>query len=346
MADKRKSFFRERSVNEILEMDVRMAQSQRNLVGKILDLNEGEALQLMSPITPARFSAGGLDSREASRKCYKHGEIIALSQPLGEREAYERREIPLAIRTRDFNDKLSGKREEEINFVGYSWRPVKGRDDRKRIVPFIVPLMAAQIFAYAENSALGIDVEPYADSRRVKLDGASVVCRVPSRSEKHQRYKVVLEHVPVDNGTEKRAVVWSLKPKFEEGEPEHDTYAGIRYTWEKGREGSDVIRFGPHGVAAYIATIKHFKQRQVFTPIEMNPFILPSQLGVDFYKKLGNNLVVYDPALQGKVKFRKAHMDEKSILFGRLIGVKGANEVAYWDPERDGRLKDYDWKAK
>jgi hypothetical protein len=339
----KKSFFNERTAAEILKMDLKRVDRAKGLVNRILGLDPGrEALQLMVQITPGRFYVGGLDSTEASRKCFKHGELIALSQPTSEHEALASKEIPLAVRMRDFAEKLEGWREEDINFVGYSWRPVVG-EDRKRIVPFVFLPQAVQLFGYSEGVG-GIEVKSYDDSRRVRKEGATIVCEVPSRTPKHPRYKVTLQHVPVDNGTEKRAVVWGLKHKFDAGEePGHTTFSDIRYTWESGRESSDVIRFNPHSIVAYIAVIKHYNALHNLTPLEMNQFALPSKLGADFYKKITNNLVIFDPTLTGKQKFRKLHLDEKSILFGRFIGNVGAHDSVYWDPARDGRLKDYDW---
>ena len=156
-----------------------------------------------------------------------------------------------------------------------------------------------------------------------------------------------MQHVPVDNGTGKRAAVWGLKHKFDSGEePGHTTYSDIRYPWESAREGSDVVRFNPHSIAAYIAVVKHYNAQHNLTPLEMNPFALPSKLGADFYKKMTNNVVIFDPTLTGENKFRKLHLDEKSILFGRFIGNVGPQESVYWDPARDGRLKDYNWSVK
>ncbi len=35
---------------------------------------------------------------------------------------------------------------------------------------------------------------------------------------------------------------------------------------------------------------------------------------------------------------------KKCILIGRSISVLGAEETMYWDPGRDGRLRDYEFK--
>lgn len=343
----KKSFFRERSVAEIGRLaKVRPVYKARGLVELIDNLNLGsEALELRMQVMPGRFYANTKTGSEAARKCYKHGDLISLSQPETQADAHASREIPLAGRARDFA-KLAEMREEEINFVGYSWYPVQGRDRRKRIVPFVGLSEAARLYAYAENVSNGIEVRPYADCRRVATEGATVVCSVPSRTKKKPRHEIKLMHVPVIDTSEKRAVIWSLKPEYAPGQaPEHDFW-NIRYTREHEPESSDVIRFGPHAIAAYFATVGHMlrtDRHHSMTPMDMNPFALPSKHQADFYNKLCNNVVIYDPSLRGKNKLRKLHLAEKSILLARAIGKFGNEDFAYWDSERDGRIKDYRW---
>ena len=75
----------------------------------------------------------------------------------------------------------------------------------------------------------------------------------------------------------------------------------------------------------------------------MNPFILFSKKGIEFYKKYVNNLLIYDPSLSSKDKLRKPHVVEKSLLLAKLFGVFNHDEIGFWNPERDGSLRDYDW---
>ncbi len=338
----KKSFFRERSAAEIRHLSAKQVYSPRGLVERIDGLDpSSEAIELRTRIIPGNFYINTENSAQAARKCYKHGDLIALSQPKGQGEAYECPDIPLAIRARDFAA-LGKMKEEEINFMGYSFRPVQG-DKRKRVVPFVWLPEAERVFAYSENMSDGIEVKPYADARRVFRQGADVICKVPSRSKKKSKYTIRLQNVPVLGVTEKRAVVWGVKPHYERGEePEHSTF-NIKYTYESDREGSDVVTFYPHDIAAYIATAAHFWKKHNLTPMEMNPFALFSRKGVDFYKKLCNNVVIYDPTLSSKSKLRKLNIAEKSIMLGRGIGKFGHDEFAFWNPERDGKLKDYNW---
>ena len=333
----RKTFFHERTPAEIRH-DARPVYSARNLVRQILDLSPDKALELRFPIIPGQFRAHALDSAEASRKCYKHGEYIALSQPRTQGEALECKEIPLEIRTRDLSE-LQRMREDSINILGYSFRPVQGNDRRKRIVNFAWLLEAARLFAYAETNCGGIEVTPYADAGKVSTEGADVVCKVPSRSQKKQRYTARLSHVPMLMNGSGIAIAHSLVSDFDRS-PEHSTY-NIKYNWENESEGSSVFSFYPHDMAAYLATIKRSVAEHKLAPLTFSPIALPSRLEADFYTKLCNNVIMYDPALQGKEKNRKLHVAEKSILIARSIGRLGHDATMFGDAGRDGRMQDY-----
>lgn len=346
----KKSFFRERSQNEIRDMQPNRVYTQRNLVNRIFDLEPSEdALELRTNIIPGKFFAGVSNGAEASRKCYKHGDLIALSQPQTQAEAYASKEIPLAVRARDFrmlkkekSGEMEKMKEEEIYYVGYSFMPVQERDKRKRVVPFGWLAEGERLFAYAEKITGGIRVKPYADAKRVAKEGAEIFCSVPSRTKNKPRYNVRLEKVPVLPTPERMAIIWGLKSNFEI-DPEHRTW-NIRYTWDHDREGSDIFTFYPHDIAAYLAVIRDInKGTHNLTPLEMNPFALFSRLGADFYKRLCNNLLIFDPSMSSKDKLRKLHVAEKSILLARAIRVKGHDEIAYWDYRRDGLIDDYNW---
>jgi hypothetical protein len=342
MSRQKKSFFKERTAREISNLKLKPVYNGKGLVEKILDLNPAdESIELRFRLTPVSFF-GSYHGTRGSRLVLKHGEKMILSQPKTREEALATKEIPLAIRQKDF-EKLRDMNEEDNDYVGYSFRRVQGRDERKRVVPFVWLPEGVRLFGYAESMTNGIEIEPFADSKRVSLEGAEIIARVPSRRIKKSKYTLRMNGVTVDGVTEKRAVAWSLKSEFENGySPEHDVY-NIRYTREKEREGSDILIFGPHSIAAYIAIIKHYNKEHNLTPIEMSPLALISKKEADFYNRLNNNVIIYDPSISVKSKQRKLRLSEKSILISRSIGVLGADETMYWNPERDGKLKDYDW---
>jgi len=346
-----KSFFRERTAAQIRMLKVKQVYSQRGLVKRILELNPSEeGLELRVRIIPGRFFKNTASHAEASRKCYRFGELISLSQPERQKDAYECREIPLAVRARDFMKNLENRKEEDIHYIGYSFRPVQGRDRRKRVVPFAWLLEAARLYAYAGNRSYGITVNPYDDAARVRKEGASIFCDVPSRTRKKPRYVIRLDNVPVKGTNERMAVVWGIKSDFKI-DPEHSKW-NIRYTWAHDREGRDRFTFYPHDIAAYIAVMMKYYEKHNLTPLEMNPFALPSKKEVEeFYKKLCNNVVIFDPTLSSSGKSRKRttrklHIAEKSILIARSISVLGHDESMYWEPSRDGLLENYNWTIR
>ncbi|MDO8460348.1 MAG: hypothetical protein Q7S74_04520 [Nanoarchaeota archaeon] len=349
----KKSFFREKTLTELRDLRVRQANTERNLVDRIASLDvDSESIELRLRLIPGYFFINADNSAEASRKCLKHGEYLTLSHPKTQSDCNNSREIPLKIRSRDF-EKLKELKEEQIDYVGYSVRPTWG-DRTRRVVPFTFLPEGVKLFTYAENKAGGIKVSSYDDAKRVQKEGANIVVEVPSRTVGQQRYRFRLNHVPVLRGAENLASVLLLKPStiHDEatkeplrGRTPHDTFY-MRYTWATDQEGSDVITYYPHDIASYLAIIKEeWTKNKNLTPMEMNPFALPSQHQATFYAKL-DNIIVYDPTLSSKHKLRKPHLAEKSILLARAIGKYGHDDFCFWDWERDGALKNYDWSGR
>lgn len=314
-----------------------------------------------------------LTGAQASRRYFHHGDLLALSQERGYNATLGLRDRPLDLRVSAFRQ-LGKKPQEEINFIGYSWFPVFG-EKTKRVVPFVWLPEAARIFTYAENftrfvqinratgekeNKTGIKVREFANSRRVLKEGASVVVEVPSRSEKKLHYIFGLRQVPfIPNrpGEENNnlASVLGLRHFSIHGE-DYEIINGhtpqdifdIRYTFENSRQGSDLVKFSPQDIAGYMGVIKkQLSEQGNPTALTFNPFAFPSRHQADFYLKLCNNVLIFDPTLNGwKGDVRKLHLAEKSILLARAIGHFGHNDFSFWDPTRDGSFKDYDWSVK
>jgi len=371
----KKSYFNERTPKEIRNLRVNTTYGQKDLVQIIEELDSStDFLEIRTHLIPGDFRRGNISGAEASRKFYKHGNLITLPQPRTLKDALESKYIPMDLRIEAFK-KLAGMKQEEINFIGYSWRPVFGRDRTKRVVPFVWLPEGARIFSYAENNSLfrqknpntgivetkkGIKVQEYADSKRVRTEGASVVLEVPSRTKKAPHYIFGLNHVPyIPNlpGLEENtnlASIFSLNHasikgedfEYIQGHTPHDIF-DIRYTFENSREQSPLIKFSAQDIAGYLGIIKkQLTQQHNSTTLTFNPFALPSRHQAEFYNKLNNNVVIYDPTLSSKTKLRKLHIAEKSILLGRAIAHFGHDDFAYWDPTRDGIFKGYDWSME
>ena len=346
MTNEKKSFFKERTESEIKDLNRIQVYNSRDLVDRILSINHGaESLELRFMLLPFDFYRFGVTGAEASRKCYKHGNYLKLQTPVTLEDTLNSRSNPLSYRVKALKQ-LEEIPEEKIDAIGYAFRPAQLRDRRERRVPFVWLLEGARLFSYAEKRTSGIKIEPYDDSERVSTEGASIAVKIPSRRKKEQRYLAKLQHIPIKDNEWKRVIWRSLTSTYHEGkEVPHSTY-NIRYRFLSDIEGSNILTFYPHDIASYWSIVKYYKEKEKnIIPWQMDPFAKPSKLAVNFYLRLCNNILVYDYALESKDKLRKLHVAEKSLLLGRLLGVKGHDETFFWNPKRDPKkIADYEWK--
>jgi hypothetical protein len=314
-------------------------------VEHLLALNPArESIALYQPLLPPSALRSDIPQHESARTWLKHGTTLSASQPLTQQEAYACKDIPLAIRKRDL-DILKQRREEDIFEVGYTWKPVQGPDRRMRKDLFCFVPESIRLFTYAETRAGGIGITLYTDARKVAREGGRIVCTIPSRTKKHPRYTVELVNVPVEGVTERRAIPWGIRAEYgKAGEPGHKTFS-FGYQFEHDRQSSDVYLFYPHERAAYLAVVKMFwTEQHNVTPLEMSPFMLLSREAATFSQRAHNNLLLFDPTCnKGKGGLRKPYLAEHAILMARFCGKKGHDETFFWDVERDGKFKDYEW---
>lgn len=345
-------FRRERTPAEIRDLAVTRVYTPRGLSERIMQLDsDSEGLLLHHQLLPGRFYRGVESMAKGSRKALKHGDYLPLSHPKTKEGCRDCHEIPLEMRARDVAS-LVPLREQDVYAQGFSFQPQFG-DRLRRVIPFSFAAEGLRLFAYAENHA-PIAVEPYADAQRAIQEGASFVVEVPSRRKRQERYKFQLQHVPVLRSDDNLASILQLRQATllnEEGEPlspsrtAHETYL-IRYPWPTQVERSDRITFYPQDVAAYLAIVKRCNAKHNRTPLEMNPFPLFSKEGAEFYRRLKNNVLIFDRTLQGdkvEQKYRKLHLAEQNVLLARAIQQFGHDRIAFWNPERDGRIRDYFW---
>jgi len=344
MSGQRNSFYKERTVPQIRALRTRDIYRPRGLTHKLLDLDPAEeSLIICFPIIPARFKRHNGSWREAALKCAKHGNLIKLSQPKLKKDALASPEIPLTVRERDLSA-LQQMPEELIPYIGYCYEPVWSRDKEIRIVPADSLLEGTRLFAFAENIGGKIEVKPYDDSRAVEEKGAEVVVRIPSRRKGEPAYLVKLVHIPVFANNQRKALAWSLKSRAGEGAgPLYEVYSTIAYRFLEDPSQSDTFTFFEQTVAAHIATLGYYWNKKNFVPMEMSPLALSSKALAEFYRRVCNNFLIRDPTVTKKPYLRKPYRAEKSILLMRAVGALGHDATLFWDPQRDGSMRTYDW---
>lgn len=345
----RNPYFKQRTIAEINQLHIDKAYKQRGLAEKIAGLDPSEeGLIINCQLIPGNFYQNVKTSHQAAGKLYNHGHFLKLEHPKSQKECDKSPTIPLKLRQEAFSI-LEQMKEEEIDSIGFSFHPSWG-DRLRREVPFVWCPEALKLFAYSENSSEPIKARVYGKAERVKNEGAGVIFEVPSRRRNIPEYMFKLLHVPVTRSEHNLATVLTLKPGLLQDEDgriisqriPHDS-ARIRYPYERELQSSETITFYPHDIAGYIAIVRDSVKAHNLTPLEMNPFPLFSREGIDFYKKLCNNILIFDPNFNRKDKLRKPYIAEKSILLARTIGKFGHDRIAFWDPTKDGKLADYDW---
>ena len=267
---------------------------------------------------------------ESARKFMKHGPEVKPRRVHSLKQALVNPRTPVQLREEAFN-KLRGH-----NYCGYSFMPI-GRDARKRKVSLIECLEGARIFAYAHQWT-GIKVKSYADSKKVRIDGAEVVVEVPSRTKKERKARFKFVNIPIVDSPEKYAISSNIGSDHSCGAKRFN----IRYRYSDDKESSGIFNICAHEIAGYLGLVEQtWEEDKNIIPLQMSQFAIPTQETVDYYLRLGNNVLVEDP--NSKDKLRKLNRAEKEIALWALVQGLGHDETFFAKGDRDGSLKDYNW---
>ncbi len=336
-------FFEERTINQINHLNLLEIVHPALIIEQVRTLNPAkEALLISVPITPKRFLSAP-SSQEASKKCYKYGDLISLNQPRTPKQAQELKKTPLEILLQDLKI-LESKEKAPSEYIGYSFQPIQGDDKRKKIVPFSWLLEATRLASYELQQPqefaqsiekLGSKIKPYGDAKATATQGSTLVVLVPSRT-RQEPYEIKVQHLPTQDNQEKFAIIYSL---ITEGGPPH-SFWNIKYPEE---EKDDTFTFYPHSIKAVLDCCIYYKtEHDNLVPYNLTPFFIPSKALVDIYKRIKNNLVIKGTGNYSSEKLRKPHLDEVCILSGQAITQLGIPQ-SLWQSQRDGKLKDYNW---
>jgi len=288
-------------------------------------LNTGQYLILSCDIIPRGY--------ESARKFMKHGPEVKPKRFYSLDQAVKEGKTPVQLREDAF-DSLDF----DVRYCGYTFMPL-GRDRRKRKVSLIECLDGARLFAYSHQSGEKIKIKPYDNSKRVKIDGAEVICEVPSTTEGKDSYPFKLTAVPVVDCNEKNAVSLNLGSDHSCGAKRFN----IRYRYSDDKESSGIVNICSHEIAAYLQLIQNYMDRKNLIPLQMCQIAIPSQETVDFYLKLENNLLIRDQGLETKDKLRHPNRAEKEIALWDFVKVLGHDRTFYSKKSRDGTVSDYNW---
>lgn len=354
----KKAFFRDRAAEQIQGMNFKKVDIPKNLVRRIMDLDpKVDSLGLKFSLIPEEFMAGR-NFLDASRVNLRRGFYLRLNQPMSIEQARKNRRIPLQIRQEALSE-LRKIPEEHIFHLGYAFRSIVGTYRPLILVPFWSILEGCRRDAYDQKVCknlpfkdIGSKVEPYIDSKKeVERKGGKVLVRFPSTYKGDRPYKIRWENLAVIDNEDKRVIGWSTSPSYALSESEEvDELILTKRRFKEplhklynfGYKNPDFDMRYPQEIGSHQTLIRHFMRNHNLVPLEMSQYAIPSRMGVDFYNKLRNNVIIFDKTLI-RPRFRKLHLDEVCTSIARHVGNFDPDETMYWDSERDGRIRDYDF---
>ncbi len=321
-----KSYFSERSEAQIRK-ELRLKEASEGLIETIVQLEpSSEGLVIRADLIPVSY--------DSPRKFMKHGPEVKLPRFRSIEQSLKYGKTPVQLRWQAFDKDLLGK------YNGYSFRPFTGADGRIRKVSLVECLEGTQLYCYSHQRNVPIKITPYGDAKRVWKEGAEIIIDVPSRTDKKPRIQYKFSSVPIIDSPRKLPLAFSILTDHSCEKKRFD----IKYNYQEEKQDSRVFSFCAHEIAGYLEVINYYLNNEKnMIPLQMNPFAIPTQFTVDFFKKLGNNCVIETQAentlTEEKRITRKLNDAEREILLWGLISKKGHDKTFF----ATEKVKDYNW---
>lgn len=330
----KKDYFQRKSASKIMaEKDIETLVRAEEIADAIDSLKDNQVLIAVCNIIPERFYPYTFDSNgqkrepapmsrfrnEAAGNFLKHGKPeneVRLRQQYNIEQMVQERKIPLNFRSDAFSDL------KHPFYSCYSFMPLIGKDKKRRKVRLRECLEGTKLFKYSlQNPRTEITVANYGTperARRVEVEGSTIICGVPSRTPKHDRYKVKLMNVQTQDTPNKFAYWRNILGT------EHDCdflINEIGYNYLDDRESSEVLYFDAHHVAAYLRFAqKILSEDKNIVPLQMCPFAIPTEETMKFYEKAKNQAVVMYLDERGKPKYAPLNIAELEIaLWAKVL---------------------------
>ncbi len=334
----KKKKFRRDSIAKQKSKDTVNASS--NLVKKILDLD---------PQTRTLISKPLIEEKRKPSSAYKYGHYFNLPMPKSVEDAVRQKILPQEIIINSLKrlEKTRKFKEDELFWMGFSFKPMYTLDMRKRLFSFNSILEGMEISSYSEKWASrfknvdyrikqGIHVyDEYKDKQQVNRLGAYAFVSVPSREIGSPRYKIKFSDIALEDNQYKFLLPFNYNPEYVSITPKIKDYDEIKFPNLKSSIKNAKIAY-PQDIAGYLGVARHYSSYSL-VPAQTMPFMLFSKESANFYEKLSNNWLIRDDEDK---KFRHPYRAEKSIMLGRLIKTFGV-ENSLRDKSRDGSLINY-----
>lgn len=268
-------------------------------------------------------------NKDDQDKFLRHGDKLNLKREYTKENAFKG-EMPSKLIQRAF-DKIGHI------YSGYTIKPYWETDKRLRVIPLTSCVNAGKIFSSMPEE---IKITPYANSKRVDMDGARILAKVPSTTIEEPDYTFEFNSVPIKNNANKNSLWRQISSDHTCG---HSRHQETGYNLVESGKAYNYKFFCQHEIAAYFAAIEHFVKEGNRIPLEMNPFVIPTLRTARFNVALENNVLLEDNTIVGEDKLRKPKLADKEIFNWMRVYYLGWDETFNAKNSRDGKLRDYKW---
>jgi hypothetical protein len=375
----KKDFFKRRTEAQIKKLDCKVVDTPEGLVDAIEELDiDREGLILDFPLVHPDFNNPRYNPQYNSRRTGRGAKFkgssgserksfpafLCLDQPISREGAKEGKRRPFIIRNDAFRSMK--QLQEEDNFqMGYLYRSITGNVRIPHLISFWAIDHGNMLDSFSER--MKVNLPNFDVGAKVERNYApNIYLKVPSKQKGKGRYTQLWRNVPTEENDSRRVLAWNTSNTYGsvvDNSFQEDVSAGPGYkNYQIGQENprgeaaSLQFRFvDDHDVEGYSEMIRYFMRRGNLVPLEMSQIAIPSREDIPFARKLDNNLLIRTVNKSGE-SFNHPREDQYSILRGRHIAkhIRSEEEARkqtsvveptmYWDPERDGRIRDYPWR--
>jgi len=313
MKNKNDYFKRPELVREIVDERQVVYSQRETLAEKIESLTKDQSLVIDYKIIPENYRNGA--------HFLKRGPQINLKRYRTLEEAIND-SIPMwKLREQRFKQINKNK-----NYCGYGWWGIRKSREFKK-VHLVDCIKGAKLFVFSELSRKNEDktkVRRYDGHSKARKKGGKYLIEVPSMT-KQMKYLVNLEYIPITRKRNKYSIIFDLSTR-------HGCEAYVANTFSY-RYATSEVGFCPHIIAAYHKFAKEEWDNGNKTPMQMNPFAIPTKQTVDFYNKLERQVMIkeyyYDKNRKMRSKRRPLNKAEKEILLWKYVAAHGPKKTFY-----------------
>lgn len=272
----------------------------------------------------------------------KRGPVVILPLFLPENKST----LPYELREKIF-DAL--KKKKTLHYSGFAFMPNYGLDRTPRKIRLNDILEGAKLYTYApfsehqEPFKPSIQIRAYDSAQGAETSGATIIAKVPSRTQGSRKYKIKFFHIPIADNPQK----FLISPMIKTDHVCEDKINELRYATKKDPDFVSEYRLDEHEIAAYFAIMDYYKNlpqhradaKANIIPLQMNMTGIPTPMLCTMYDRMLHRVLIKETPEGERKTLGEAHLE--ALLWEGLI--KEGYRNSFFFKEHGKKLKDFSW---